>query len=60
MRDKLHISASGRRWLVSLMVIVVILVCVVIVICAKDAFYLGYDATVTSVNEGWSSEAGEI
>ena len=59
MRDKLHFFASSRRWLASVMVIAAILVCVIIVICAKDAFYLGYDAAVASVNDGWSSDDGD-
>ena len=58
MRDKLHFSTSIRRWLASLLIIVVI--CVVVVMCAKDSFYLGYDSTVTSVNDGWGSDEGEI
>ena len=60
MKEKLQHFTSGRRWLVSLMVIVVILVCVVIAMCAKDSFYLGYDNTITSVNDGWSSDDGGI
>ena len=52
--------ASSRRWLASLLAIAAILVCVAIVIWTKDAFYLGYDATVASVNDGWSSDEGEI
>ena len=60
MREKLHFLSSGRRWIVSLMVLITILVCVVIVVCAKDSFYLGYDNTITSVNDGWSSDSGEL
>ena len=59
MRGNLNFFASSRRWLASLMVIAAISVCLVIVICAKDAFYLGYDATVASVNDGWSSDEGD-
>ena len=58
MRDKLHFSTLSRRWLASLLIIAVI--CVVVVMCVKDSFYLGYDSTVTSVNDGWSSDDGEI
>ena len=60
MRDKPHFFASIRRWLASFMVIAAILVCVIIVICAKDALYLGYDATIASVNGDWSSDDGNI
>ena len=60
MRDELHFFASGKRWLASLMVIVVILVGVVIVICEKDSFYLGYDNTITGANDGWCSDDGDI
>ena len=59
MKDDLLFFTSSKRWLASLIVIAAIAVCVIVVICAKDAFYLGYDATVTGVNEGWSSDEGE-
>ena len=60
MIDKQHFFASSRRWLASLMVIAAISACLVVVICAKDAFYLGYDTTITSVNDGWSDHDGGI
>ena len=60
MRDKLLFFTSSRRWLASLMVIVTISVCLVIAICAKDSFYLGYDDNATGVNDGWSSDDGDI
>ena len=60
MRNKLRFFTSSRRWLASLIVIVAISVCLVIAICSKDSFYLGYDNTSTSVNDGWSSDDGEI
>ena len=59
MRDKAHLFASIRRWLASFVAIAAISVCLIIVICAKDAFYLGYDITVASVNDGWSSDIGD-
>ena len=58
MTDKLHFSTSGRRWLASLLILAVI--CVVTVMCVKDSLYLGYDSTVTGLNDGWSSDGGEI
>ena len=58
MRDKLHSFSSGRRWIVSLLIIAVI--CVVTAVGAKDSFYLGYDSTVTGMNDGWSSDDGEV
>ena len=60
MRENLGFFASSRRWLASLMVLAAISVCLVIVICAKDAFYLGYDTTIASVNDGWNSDDGDI
>ena len=60
MRDRLDFFISSKRWLASLMVIAAIAACLVIVICAKDAFYLGYDASVASVNDGWSTDAGDV
>ena len=58
MREKPVFFASSRRWLASFLIIAVI--CVVTAMCVKDSFYLGYDSTVTSVNDGWSSDDGEI
>ena len=58
MRDKLGSITTSRRWIASILIIAVI--CVVVVMCAKDSFYLGYDSTVTSINDGWSSDDGEI
>ena len=58
MRDKLYSSTSVRRWLASLLILAVI--CVVTVMCVKDSLYLGYDSTVTSVNDGWSTDDGEV
>ena len=58
MREKLYSVTSGRRWLASFLVVLVI--CVMVVMCAKDSFYLGYDSTVTSINDGWGSDDGEI
>ena len=60
MKNKLHSFASSRRWLASFIAIVAILACVIIVICAKDSFYLGYDNSVASVNDGWNSDEGDI
>ena len=57
MRDKLLFSAFSRRWLASLLAIAAILVCAAVVM--KDALYLGYDATVTDMNGGWSSDEGD-
>ena len=59
MREKPHFFASSRRWLASVTAIAAILVCVVIVICSRDAFYLGYDTSVASVDDCWSTDDGE-
>ena len=58
MRDKLRFLSSGRRWCASILVILTI--CVVIIIGAKDAFYLGYDSAITRMDDGWSSDDGEV
>ena len=58
MRNKLHFSTAGRRWLASFLIIAAI--CVVTAMCAKDARYLGYNSAVTGINDGWSTEDGEI
>ena len=60
MSDKLHFFISNRRWLASLLVIVVISVCVVIVTWTGGSSYLGYNSTVTDMNDGWSTDDGEI
>ena len=57
MKDMPLFSSSSRRWLASFLIIVVI--CVVTAMCVKDSFYLGYDSTVTSINDGWLSDDGE-
>ena len=48
---------SGRRWCASILIVLVL--CVVVGIGAKDARYLGYDSTITRVDDGWRSENGE-
>ena len=58
MKDTPRLFASGRRWIASLLVLAAILVCVVIAVRAKDSLYLGYDDTVSSVNDGWISDDG--
>ena len=58
MKDKLYSFTSGRRWLASLLIVAVM--CVIVAMCAKDSFYLGYDSAVTSINDGWVSDVGEI
>ena len=60
MRDKLNFFLSNRRWLASFTVIVAITVCIVIVICTNGDFYHSYNTTVTDMNDGWSTDNGEI
>ena len=58
MRDTLHFLTSGRRWCAGILAILVI--GAVIAVSAKDALYLGYDSTVTSIDEGWRSDDAGI
>ena len=59
MKDKLQFFISNRRWLASIAVIAVISVCVVIAMCARDSS-ISYNNTVTDMNDGWSTDSGEI
>ena len=57
MKDRPLFPASGRRWIASFLIVAVI--CVVTSLCVKDALYLGYDSTLTGINDGWFSDEGE-
>ena len=60
MKDKLHFFISNRRWLAGLTAILAISVCIVIVIAAGGSFYQNYNSDTTDMNDGWSSDDGEI
>ena len=59
MKDKLHFFISNRRWIASVTAIAAILVCLVIAVRAASS-YLGYNSTITDMNDGWSADNGEI
>lgn len=59
MKDKLQFFISNRRWIASVIAISSILVCLVIAVFASSS-YLGYNSTVTDMNDGWSADDGGV
>lgn len=60
MNDKLHFLNSNRRWIASFIVIVAMLACIVIISLTGGSSYLGYDSTIADMNDGWTSDEGEV
>ncbi|MCH5324864.1 MAG: diguanylate cyclase [Eubacterium sp.] len=60
MKEKVSSIFLNRRWLASLLVIAVILTCAVVVLCSDSSYYLGYDSSVTGIDDGWADDDGQV